>query len=318
MHLSAALFSQMADVQAGRGAVPGSGPAALDVLARPGAAGGGRPAVGAAAHQGRQAGRLCGDQPAAPADAARRADRLRGRACRATTPPAGSAWSRRPARRAPVVARLNAEITAALERRADQGQHAQPGRGAGAGHGREAFDAYIRSETAKWAKVIKTGQHQAGLSEHDADDLHADVLIVGAGPVGLTLAMDLASRGVRGGRSPRSAAIAEPPNVKCNHVAARTMELFRRLGVAQQAARRRPAGGLPERRGLPHQRHRHRAHAHPDPVPRATATPRPRARTPGGRRRSRRTASTRSTWSRSCCEHAAAPARRDAAATARR
>src|ERR1700750_530180 len=59
----------------------------------------------------------------------------------------------------------------------------------------------------------------------------ADVLIVGAGPVGLTLAIDLAWRGVdvtivetRGG--------AEPPEPKCNHVAARTMEIFRRLGVA--------------------------------------------------------------------------------------
>ncbi|HSU06301.1 MAG TPA: FAD-dependent monooxygenase, partial [Acetobacteraceae bacterium] len=58
------------------------------------------------------------------------------------------------------------------------------------------------------------------------------VLVVGAGPVGLTLAMDLAWRGIdvlvvetrdRG----------EPPSVKCNHVAARTMEVFRRLGVAR-------------------------------------------------------------------------------------
>ncbi len=64
-------------------------------------------------------------------------------------------------------------------------------------------------------------------------DLNADVLIVGAGPVGLTLAMDLASRGI-------AVVIveirryAEPPNVKCNHVAARSMEVFRRLGVAQK------------------------------------------------------------------------------------
>jgi len=65
------------------------------------------------------------------------------------------------------------------------------------------------------------------------EDIHADVLIVGAGPVGLTLAMDLASRGI----SVVIAEIrryAEPPNVKCNHVAARTMEQFRRLGVAHK------------------------------------------------------------------------------------
>ncbi len=62
--------------------------------------------------------------------------------------------------------------------------------------------------------------------------IETGVLIVGGGPVGLTLAMDLAQRGIevtvlelrrRG----------EPPSVKCNHVAARSMELFRRLGVAR-------------------------------------------------------------------------------------
>src|ERR1700761_994013 len=58
-----------------------------------------------------------------------------------------------------------------------------------------------------------------------------EVLIVGAGPVGLTLAMDLAWRGI-------DVTVAElrhrgeAPNVKCNHVAARSMEVFRRLGVA--------------------------------------------------------------------------------------
>ena len=64
------------------------------------------------------------------------------------------------------------------------------------------------------------------------EPLQAQVLIVGGGPVGLTLAIDLAQRGIdvlvteirhRG----------EPPNVKCNHVSARSMEIFRRLGVAQ-------------------------------------------------------------------------------------
>ena len=64
-----------------------------------------------------------------------------------------------------------------------------------------------------------------------AKHFKTSVLIVGAGPVGLTLAMDLAQRGV----AVLMAELrheGEPPNVKCNHVAARTMEIFRRLGVA--------------------------------------------------------------------------------------
>jgi 2-polyprenyl-6-methoxyphenol hydroxylase-like FAD-dependent oxidoreductase len=63
-------------------------------------------------------------------------------------------------------------------------------------------------------------------------NMDATVLIVGAGPVGLSLAMDLAWRGidvlVAETRAP-----GEPPSVKCNHVAARTMEIFRRLGAAR-------------------------------------------------------------------------------------
>jgi 2-polyprenyl-6-methoxyphenol hydroxylase-like FAD-dependent oxidoreductase len=61
----------------------------------------------------------------------------------------------------------------------------------------------------------------------------SDVLIVGAGPVGLTLAIDLAWRGI-------DVTVVEmreraaPPEPKCNHVAARTMEIFRRLGVAEK------------------------------------------------------------------------------------
>jgi 2-polyprenyl-6-methoxyphenol hydroxylase-like FAD-dependent oxidoreductase len=62
--------------------------------------------------------------------------------------------------------------------------------------------------------------------------LATKVLIAGGGPVGLTVAMDLAWRGI-----PvlvlESRAPGEPPSVKCNHVSARTMEIFRRLGVVQ-------------------------------------------------------------------------------------
>jgi 2-polyprenyl-6-methoxyphenol hydroxylase-like FAD-dependent oxidoreductase len=60
-----------------------------------------------------------------------------------------------------------------------------------------------------------------------------DVLIIGAGPVGLTLAIDLAWRGIDV-TIVETRARAQVPEPKCNHVAARTMEIFRRLGVADK------------------------------------------------------------------------------------
>jgi 2-polyprenyl-6-methoxyphenol hydroxylase-like FAD-dependent oxidoreductase len=67
-----------------------------------------------------------------------------------------------------------------------------------------------------------------------------DVLIVGAGPVGLTLAIDLAWRGIDVTIA-ETRARAAPPEPKCNHVAARTMEIFRRLGLAEAVR----SAGLP-------------------------------------------------------------------------
>jgi len=74
--------------------------------------------------------------------------------------------------------------------------------------------------------------------------LDASVIIVGAGPVGLTLALDLAWRGIDVAVLETRRA-GEPPNVKCNQVSARSMEIFRRLGVAQKI---RQAGLPPEYR----------------------------------------------------------------------
>src|SRR6267154_1753197 len=62
-------------------------------------------------------------------------------------------------------------------------------------------------------------------------DGDSPVLLVGAGPVGLTLAIDLAWRGIKVTVA-ETRERAQPPEPKCNHVAARTMEIFRRLGIA--------------------------------------------------------------------------------------
>src|SRR5262245_10213538 len=62
--------------------------------------------------------------------------------------------------------------------------------------------------------------------------LETEVLIVGAGPVGLTLALDLAWRGI-------DVIVVElrhsgePPRIRSNHISARSMEIFRRLGLAK-------------------------------------------------------------------------------------
>src|SRR5579872_283645 len=62
--------------------------------------------------------------------------------------------------------------------------------------------------------------------------VETQVLIVGAGPVGLTLALDLGQRGVRCVLIERNETSIELPKMeRCN---ARTMEIYRRLGVAEK------------------------------------------------------------------------------------
>src|SRR3954447_1116366 len=62
--------------------------------------------------------------------------------------------------------------------------------------------------------------------------MDTQVLIVGAGPVGLTLAVDLGRRGIRCTLIEKNdAPLGYPKMERCNP---RTMEIFRRLGLAQK------------------------------------------------------------------------------------
>ena len=74
-----------------------------------------------------------------------------------------------------------------------------------------------------------------------SQQIETPVLIVGAGPVGMTLALCLAQRGI----ASYLVELKTPdalPDVKCNHISARSMELFRALGVSVDLR----AAGLPD------------------------------------------------------------------------
>jgi 2-polyprenyl-6-methoxyphenol hydroxylase-like FAD-dependent oxidoreductase len=110
----------------------------------------------------------------------------------------------------------------------------------------------------------------------------SQVFIAGCGPVGLCLAIDLAMRGITvtivDTRHAR-----EIPTVRCNHVSSRTMEAFRRMGIASRVR----DAGLPD--------------AYPNDIvfrPVATHEEFARIRIPGGLRPSRPIAVIRSFSSR--------------------
>lgn len=71
--------------------------------------------------------------------------------------------------------------------------------------------------------------------------IETQVVVIGAGPVGLTIAIDLAQRGIEVCVLEQGQE-AQAGDAKCNTVSARTMEVFRRLGIADQVR----AAGLPD------------------------------------------------------------------------
>jgi 2-polyprenyl-6-methoxyphenol hydroxylase-like FAD-dependent oxidoreductase len=89
-----------------------------------------------------------------------------------------------------------------------------------------AVSQYSHHKLSSLVKVL------CGLGAAMSDREHTEVLIVGGGPVGLSLAMDLTQRGVSVIVAETRSA-GEPPSVRCNHVSARTMEVFRRLGLVR-------------------------------------------------------------------------------------
>src|ERR1700748_1315209 len=76
-------------------------------------------------------------------------------------------------------------------------------------------------------------------SQHDALPVNIPVVIVGAGPVGMFLALDLAAKGVRSTVIERSTSHRLYPKGDTHN--ARTMEHYRRLGLADAIR----AAGLP-------------------------------------------------------------------------
>jgi tripartite-type tricarboxylate transporter receptor subunit TctC len=154
MHLSSQLFAQMADIKLTEIPFRGSGPAALNVL-------GGQVPLAVvdlpSALQHIKAGKLVAFAVTSPQRLAQLPDvptvSEAGLAGYDSTgwfgvvAPAGTPG--------PVIARLNAEITAALHDEAikttlrNQGVEPTPSTP-------EAFEAFIRAETTKWARVIKT------------------------------------------------------------------------------------------------------------------------------------------------------------------
>ena len=110
-----------------------------------------------------------------------------------------------------------------------------------------------------------------------AESIETDVTIIGGGPVGLTLAMDLAGRGIRviGAGAARAGRAAERQMQPCRRPLDGVVPSPR---CRAQTPGRRAAGGLPQRHRLPHDDGRAGVVPHPDPLP-----PRPlhRHRRPG-------------------------------------
>jgi 2-polyprenyl-6-methoxyphenol hydroxylase-like FAD-dependent oxidoreductase len=92
---------------------------------------------------------------------------------------------------------------------------------------------FFPCQVADSLAVVSIDERYLGQPARDAEGIvNTQVIIVGAGPVGLTLAIDLGRRGVRCILLEQKDAPQFLPKMeRCN---ARTMEIYRRLGIAQK------------------------------------------------------------------------------------
>ena len=67
-----------------------------------------------------------------------------------------------------------------------------------------------------------------------------DVVVIGSGPAGMVLSLELAAQG-QSVAIVETRSVGEDPSPKCNHVSARSMEVFRRLGIGESIRK----SGLP-------------------------------------------------------------------------
>ena len=153
-HLTGEMFAKQAGIKVNHIPYKGAGPAATDLL-------GGQvdfyfatPQSGGLLRQERQAARAGGEFGQAAAGAARRADGGRGRPTRDSTPPTGSCWSPRPARRRTIVKRLNAEVEKAMSKPETIAQLLAEGSIPLSGSAQQAAQ-YLKTEQQRWSAVVR-------------------------------------------------------------------------------------------------------------------------------------------------------------------
>src|SRR5690606_15485431 len=93
------------------------------------------------------------------------------------------------------------------------------------------------------ARGVASASDVSEIVEARGNAISTDVLIVGAGPVGLSLAIELGHRGVRCLVVEQNERVGYQPRAKTLHV--RSMEHFRRWGVAENIRRADPLPGYP-------------------------------------------------------------------------